>query len=398
MMQRVRVSLTAAVTSAIVAAASLLSSLPAASQESPIAGGTIAYALTALRWATYVKSSAPVDCPQGVNDGPREEFKALYPNDGATRSLVDTQVKREIENWFPTTAPDPFPFHEAGGPIADGLNLDGKIGPNDFKSPEGEPGIDNQLYRALGCINSYRDSHGTNDELNSLEIPKDRYNRLLIEITGVTSLEESEHVEVNVYRGLDPLQTGATGAIIAGGTQRIDTRWGARFIQHLRGKIVHGVLTTEPSDLAIPWSVFSVPADDYLRGAMLRLKLTSTAAEGLIGGYADIETWYLQLMRSQSTHCQSYGQLASMSLYKELRKLADGYPDGKTGENTAISSALRAQFVQVFIWPPSKAKLPSATRSAQFIRYGGPPYRRSPSEEMSDYPNRAALSQAAGAP
>ncbi len=131
---------------------------------------------------------------------------------------------------------------------------------------------------------------------------------------------------------------------------------------------------------------------------MLRLKLTPTAAEGLIGGYADIETWYLQLMRSQSTHCQSYGQLASMSLYKELRKLADGYPDGKSGENTAISSALRAQFVQVFIWPPSKAKLPSATRSAQFIRYGGPPYRRSPSEEMSDYPNRAALSQAAGAP
>lgn len=379
------------------AAASLLTSLPgAAAEPAPLSDGTIAYALTGIRWATYVRPDAPVACPQGANDGPREQFKALYPDDGQTRTLVDTQLKREIENWFPTTAPDPFPFREAAGPIADGLNLDGKVGPNDFTSPQGEPGIDNQLYRALGCINSYRDAHGTNDELNSLEIPKEGYNRLLIEITGVSSLEHSDPVEVNVYRGLDPLETGADGSIIAGGTQRIDSRWGARFIQHLHGRIVDGVLTTEPADLAFPWAVFEVPADEYLRGAMLRLKLTPTRAEGLIGGYADIETWYLQLMRSQSTHCQSYGQLASMSLYKELRRLADGYPDPRTGENTAISSALRAQFIQVFIWPPSKAKLPAASRSAQFIRYGGPPYRRPLSEELGDYPGRAAASEARG--
>jgi hypothetical protein len=379
----------------IVAAVLLLTSVGALGAESVISGGTIAYALTALRWATYVRPDAPVPCPQGVNDGPREQFKALYPDDGQSRRLVDTQLKREIENWFPTTAPDRFQFREAGGPIADGLNLDGKVGPNDFTSPDGEPGIDNQLYRALGCINSYRDAHGTNDELNSLEIPKDAYNRLLIEISGISSLERSEHVEVNVYRGLDPLATGATGDIIAGGTQRIDTRWGARFIQHLHGKIVDGVLTTEASDLAFPWSVFNLPADEYLRGAMLRLKLTPTGAAGLIGGYADIETFYLQLMRSQSTHCQSYGQLASMSLYKELRKLADAYPDPRTGANTAISSALRARFVQVFIWPPSKSKLPATARSAQYIRYSGPPDRRSVSEEMSDYPERAI---ARGAP
>ena len=367
-------------------AVSLLPSLYAAAQESPIRDGTIAYALTALRWATWVRSDTPVACPDGVNDGPREQFKALYPDDGHTRSLADTQLTREIENWFPTTAPDHFPFHEARGPVADGLNLDGKVGPNDFISPEGEKGIDNQLYRALGCINSYRDAHGTNDELNSLEIIKEGYNRLLIEITGVSSLEHSEHVEVNVYRGLDPLLTGADGNLIAGGTERLDTRWGARFIQHLHGSIVDGVLTTEPAELAFPWAVFGLPADEYLRGARLRLKLTPTGAQGLIGGYADIETWYAQLMRSQSTHCQSYGQLASMSLYKELRRLADGYPDPGTGENTAISSALRAQFIQVFIWQPSRAGLAAAARLRKFTPYGGPPYQRPMSEELKDYP------------
>jgi hypothetical protein len=379
-------------------AALLLTSLQAIADESPIRDGSIAYAVTGLRWATYLTPGAQVDCPDGVNDGPRDQFKALYPNDGETRKLADTQLRREIQNWFPTTASDRFPFHEAGGRVALGLNLDGKVGPNDFTSPEGEPGIDNQLYRVLGCINSYRDFHGTNDELNSLEVVKESYNRLLIEITGVTSLEHSDHVEVNVYRGLDPLQTGADGNIIPGGTERIDTRWGARFIQHLHGRIVNGVLITEPADLAFPWAVFEVPADEYLRGAILHLKLTTTGAEGLIGGYADIETWYLQLMRSQSTHCQSYGQLASMSLYKELRRLADAYPDPKTKENTAISSALRAQFVQVFIWPQSKAALAAAARSRKFTPYAGPPYQRSPSEEISDYPRGVVTIQTAGGP
>ena len=340
----------------------------------PPENGTIAYALTAVRWATYLDPKTPVSCPDGANKGPREQFNLLYPEDGKPRTVIDTQLHREIEYWFPTTAADAFEFHEAGGPIADGLNLDGKEGPQDFVSPEGERGIDNQLYRALGCINSYRDAHGTNDELNSLEIIKESYNRFLIEITGVSSLQYSEHVEVTTYRGLDPLQTDAGGRdILPGGTQRIDARWGQRFIQHLHGKIVNGVLTTEPADLSFPWAVFEVATDEYLRDARLRLKLSPTRAEGLIGGYADIETWYLQLMKSQSTHDQSYGQLTSKSLYKAMRRLADAYPDPNTGANTAISSALRAKFTQVYILPASKAQLPSAGAMRRATPYPGPP-------------------------
>ena len=154
----------------------------------------------------------PVDCPDGVNEGPREQFAALcFRTTASTRNLADTQLKRETQNWLPTTAADYFPFREPRGPHAIGLNLDGKIGPNDFTSPEGEPGIDNQLYRVLGCINSYRDSHGANDELNSLEIVKENYNRLLIEFNGVTSLKNSDHVVVMVYRGLDRLSMDAGG-------------------------------------------------------------------------------------------------------------------------------------------------------------------------------------------
>lgn len=345
--------------------------------------GTIAFALTSLRWATYLKPDAQVDCPDGVNQGPREQFSALFPADGQTRTLADTQLKREVQNWFPTTAPDYFAFREPRGPNALGLNLDGRVDPGDFTSLEGEKGIDNQLYRVLGCINSYRDANGTNDSLNSAEILTDRYNRLLIEINGVTSLENSENVEVMIYRGLDPLRTDAGGKrVLPGQTQRIDIRWGAKFIQRLQGKIVDGVLITEPHDLTFPWSVFNVPTDEYLRDARLRVKLTAETAEGLVGGYTDIETWYLQLMKSQSTHCQSYGQLASMSLYKAMRRLADAYPDPKSGANTAISSALRATFTQVYILPESKAALAAAkVPLGRAAPYAGPPHPRLPAEE-----------------
>ena len=119
-------------------------------------------------------------------------------------------------------------------------------------------------------------------------------------------------MQVTIYRGLDPLLHDATGKkVVPGGTQRIDTRWGAKFIQHLHGKIIDGVLTTEPADIIYPWATFCLPTDEYMRAARLRLKLTPSRAEGLIGGYADIETWYLQMMKSWSTHHQSYGQTSA---------------------------------------------------------------------------------------
>jgi hypothetical protein len=37
-----------------------------------------------------------------------------------------------------------------------------------------------------------------------------------------------------------------------------------------------------------------------------------------------------------------------------MDRLADGYPDPKTGKNTAISSAMRVKFTQVFIQRPEK--------------------------------------------
>jgi hypothetical protein len=348
----------------------------AASPAGPAGAGnlSIAYVLTNLSWANYQTADGKAECPQGFNEGNREQFKALHPNGGPLRA---TQLQYEIESWYPTLADDGFAFHEAQGTTALGLNLDGKVGPHDFTSPDGEPGIDNQLYRALGCIKNYRAPDGAIRFFDDEMIGRDDYNRLMFEITGADSLVESPHVLVTVYRGLDPLLFDATGKkVVPGGSERIDTRWGARYIRTLRGSIHDGVLTTDPVDLAYPWAPFYLPTDEYMHAARLRLKLTPTTAEGLIAGYSDVETWYQQMMRSWSTHHQNYGQTAAPSLYRALRRLADGYPDPSTGANTAISSALQAQFTQVVIVPGSRPDPATLAAQRPMTPYRGPPYPR----------------------
>ena len=64
--------------------------------------------------------------------------------------------KRGIETYVNPWATDDPGQPEVTGRIGDGFNLDGKIKPGDFVSPDGEKGIDNALYRAWGCDAPWR--------------------------------------------------------------------------------------------------------------------------------------------------------------------------------------------------------------------------------------------------
>jgi hypothetical protein len=330
---------------------------PAATEGPGVAiqNRSIAYVMTSEYYAIRQTPGGKEECPKGFNEGPREEYKQLFPDDGTKRKVVDTQLAREAEVWFPHTTPEPFEFKEATGKIAPGLNLDGKIGPNDFTSPDGEKGIDNQLFRAIGCINNYRD----NFELNIITTKwrtENSFNRFLIVLTDVDDLTNDDDVTVTTYRGLDKLMTDATGNnFVPGGTQRIDLKWGKEFIQKFHGKIKNGVLITDAHDLAIPemGAFDDIPTLPF-RGLVFKLKLTPDRAEGLMAGYFDVDGWYTTLNQGWATHHQSYGQESAPSLYRALRRLADGYPDPITGRNTAISGALDVKFTQVFVQFPNQ--------------------------------------------
>ena len=350
------------------AAVAALTAAPAAkADETAPPGRTIGYIVTGLYWAVHQTADGKAECPNGVNDGPREHFKALFPDNGTKRSVVETQLKREAEGYFPTTTDEPFTFHLSQSKIAKGLNLDGKTDENDFVSPDGEKGIDNQLFRVLGCVRGYRAPDGDAYFFDNNTLITDRYDRWMFELTDVDSLVNDDDVTVTTYRGLDGLLKKADGnGMLAGGSQVVDVKWGGRYVTKIKGKIKDGVLTTQPADVTFPWATFGVPTDREMRDMRMQVKLLPTGGTGLIGGYTVLENWYRQTLRSSSTHHQAYGQVSLPSVYRALRRAADGHPDPQTGENTTLSSALDVTLTQVHIIHPDRpvASAEGATKTA----------------------------------
>lgn len=312
---------------------------------------SIAYVMTMEEWAMQKTPGAKAECPNGMNEGPREQFKVLFPENGPKRTVVGTQLARESQIYFPEPEKEVMPFKEAVGPVVPGVNLDGKVDADDFTSPDGVTGIDNQFFRVIGCVNSYR-------EVAALMVTKWRvdnsFNRVVIELTDVDDLTNDSDVTVTTYRGLSPILPDATGnGYMPGTSQRLDMRFGKDFIFTFKGKIVDGVLVTDPGDYLMPYQALANVSTLLFRGLKFEVRLTPDRAEGYMGGYIDIASWHAQRQESISTHHQSYGQEPSPTLYKTLNRLADGYPD-QTGHNTAISGALHVRFTQVFIDRPPR--------------------------------------------
>jgi len=311
---------------------------------------TIGYVLTNDHWAIYTTENGKQECPHGSNDGPREQYSILFPDDGTKRSVIETDLAREAEIWFPTLTPDQFVFKESVAKVVKGINLDGRIGPNDYTSPDGEKGIDNEFNRAMGCVDSFRPGNSLYGLFNHY-LQAWSWTRIVIELTDVDSLIDDDDVTVTLYKARDPMLTDGSGnEYLPYGTQRLDTRWGKSLTRRMQGKITKGMLTTRPQDVGIP---LNYNHGDFgivlMRGAQLKLNVLPDQANGLWGGYVDVESFYRSQNGAISTHSQSYGRQAAASVYRALYKRADGYPDPKTGRNRAISAAKDVTFKQVYI-------------------------------------------------
>lgn len=316
--------------------------------------GRIGYVLTERRWAVYSEDDVNAACPQGFNGGPRDQFTELFPTDGDRQyTVLETRLMREGRQSHATASEDPFPFYDSQGAMSYGMNLDGRIDADDLLSPEGVEGIDNNVYRAVGCISGYR-SGGAVWQFDSSDLLQNGSNRFVIELTGVDDLRNDDDVTVTTYRGLDILNRDSTGALSAGGMQRVDMRFGQPFIHQLQASIVDGVLTTDPvDDFRLMWSMLNnLGGYQLFQGFRMQIELSPESATGLFAGYVDIDRWDHNLNTNWTTHFQSYGHVSEPSLYRALRRLADGYPDPDTGENTAISSAVQVSFVKVYVMHP----------------------------------------------
>lgn len=350
----------------VLVTAGVASAAGAAAPPSAPPNRTIAYVQYWNHWAVYQTADGKQECPQGLSAwGPEERYWKLFGKHGAGHTVEETQIAIEGRRWNPERGADAFPFQAASGPTSYGLNLDGKVGPKDFTGPDGATGIDNELFRVIGCIHNYRGPAGAIYAVGEITFRRSTYNRLMLVLTNVDDLKNDPDVDVTISRGINDLITDATGEVVLpGGTQVLDTRWTKLMTQTLKGRIVDGVLTTVPvSVVRVPDVRRNIPVDALFYDGRFQLKLTPDYAEGVLGGYVDIDRFYFSYNREYSENVQVAGWEDPRSTYAQLTARADARPDPAHGFNTAISGAMLMKFAQTFVVPadaPRDAKTKNA--------------------------------------
>lgn len=332
------------------------------------ANRTVAMVLSLHRHAIFETEDGK-ECPEGKNAPQYEQYLAQFPTELA-RAAQQVRFGYGYGNRGPngenvTAAPlsveDPIPFKASQSRVAPGIDLDDRVGPEDYDSPDGRKGVDNQFNRIMGCVEAFRKGglshYSINRNLHLLS------QRMIIEISDLDDIRNDPDVTVRTYRGFDPINYSTDDKATPGGTQRLDRQRGARFEITTKGKVVDGVLLTDPVDINMPWRP-NTGANDYkLRGARVRVALSARPegyfAQGYLAGYADIPTWWAGFMKAYGGRMQDVSNLSAPSFYRAMLKYADGYPD-ESGKNTAVSITYSVEFVSVHIVPTGPDLMPPA--------------------------------------
>jgi hypothetical protein len=324
-------------------------------------GGTIGLVLTDIRYALYETPGAKEECPDGLQVGENEQFKADPNHLAHLAKFGGTTQNRgpggELPAYVPLAVEDPIPFRELKTTVGYGLNLDGTqdgrataktVKHEKFNSPDGEK-VDNQVARVLGCVMGWRKT-GFMAEFHSKEIETQPYNRFLIEITGVDDEVNDPQVQVTVYKGIDRLVRTPDGqGFLPFMSHRIDRR-APELMFTTTGRIADGVLTTDPiPEMRMTMRQVEILTERRVLDARFRLKLGPDGATGMLGGYERIENWWNTQSKLPGT---DVGRYSGAALYRAALRYADGYPDPATGRATAISVGYRISTVRALIVHP----------------------------------------------
>jgi hypothetical protein len=315
-------------------------------------------------------------CPDGLNPLPDVFFKRDLALLGVPKARIDDMFDQDyniqtfrpmMTDWVktvatrgngrdsvyanPTTIPDRM-LKLAEGRFGYGFNLDGKgaASPNGFEDPDShEQGVDNQLFRAIGCIQSYR---GGGQRPLTFEY-KWAYARphmpaWVISITA-DDLSRDGPVTVAFDVALDPADTvDANGDVQAGMTYRLGPD--PRAHNALTGRMEHGVITTAPAWISLPCDSYMQPSFDF-RNARLRLTVKPDGRlQGLLGGYQDWYPVYWSNAKGGYIDERGFG-VDAPALYYALKKSADADPDPATGQNRGISAAYMIEAAPAFVTP-----------------------------------------------
>jgi hypothetical protein len=240
--------------------------------------------------------------------------------------------------------------------IGEGFDLDGKIKPNDFVSPDGEKGIDNVLYRAWGCDSPWRGANGNGTlVLRSNDKMLEGLYTVVIRISGNKDPMNDDDATLEVGYSPDQIMKDASGSVGFDYSYRILQ---SDQYTKLKARIKDGVVETEQADIHMPqiaW-FFNQTRDAHFRQGKIRVtpKPDGTAA-GLVGGYRDWRDLYAQNVYAQDGGQQGVREHEDhVSLYHALRRHADGMFNAKTGRYDGVSTAYRLKLTPAFVVDPDK--------------------------------------------
>jgi hypothetical protein len=326
-------------------------------------------------WFHVATAFTDANCPKGLNPLSDEFYKHElqrlgYPNSDVERLMKDFpngdyipittnrgRVDGKPVNIYanPWAAPDPQ-LMTVKGTAAYGFNLDGKTAKGDFIDPETkEGGVDNQMFRAVGCINNFA-VNPPNQPIYPFaqwDLTRDSAPAWLIQINGIDDLKNDDDVTVVLDKSVDVIQRDANGNAVADMTMRVDPNSRSRTVVH--AKIKDGMLITDKFNMKFEADPMLMPMFDF-KDAKLRFKIKEDGGlEGVLGGYH--AWWPIYWSYAQGGWIVEHSAgINIQGVYYALKKMADADPDPKTGENRAISTAWRITAVPSILVSPDEPK------------------------------------------
>jgi hypothetical protein len=209
---------------------------------------------------TTSAASPALDC------GPGTPRSFVITNLGFTRVDPETQAA---------------PGFDVDGVVSDGSDA-ASCYKKDFTSPEGTPGIDNQLAALIPDVEAI-----LGNAVDGLIQGAINNGDLLIvlDVTGADNLQDDPCVDLTVRTVLGKPTLGTDGVIEAYQTYDPDPE--GEVSRATQGKIEDGVLTIGPFELAIPIAIFDVAFTIHVHDALVRLGVGAEDGipkEGMLGG------------------------------------------------------------------------------------------------------------------
>ena len=365
------------ISKALLLAATLAAGLGVAAPADAAAPPGRKFGFVVRNWFTAVYETRFADeCPGGLaisnNEywwrGLSREDRAKKTENGLLTTLATwgAAVHRGPNNGDvcinPDLVQDP-PMATVEGKISYGVNLDGTTDGKEtdktcahekFTGLNGEPAIDNQMYRLTGCIYGWR-TDGIY-EINADEMRgTSGLGMILMEVTDVDDMVNDDDVTITFYRSIDQFPQAPDGTPLPYQTYRIDPAkvdGKLRYGDSLKGKIKDGKVTTSTGDVRLPFYGNYNFMHPQIKDMSVEINITDEGrkATGMVYGYYDLDQFVYHVVGSgpvignANFSCPGFAAAA--------RKLADGYKDPKTGKCTAISSAFRFVAYRAFVLKP----------------------------------------------